>query len=164
MKKLMILLLALIWCIGAKGQITTTINNEFYSYSDSWKNYVKNKNCNIPIEISFKGHHWVFKNNKKSQVKQLCYALHADTVKQNIIYTVYIAIVNSKTFITKTGTIEELNNWSKNPYKITQYRKTDEEIYWYKTDKKRYVLQFHNEEADVIDLKRKHVTYSEFIH
>lgn len=164
MKKLILILFALICYIGASGQITTTINNEYYSYSDSWKNNVKNKNCNIPIELSFKGHHWVFKNNKKSQVKQLCCALHADTVKQNIIYTVYIAIVNSKKFITKTGTIEELNNWSKNPYKITQYRKTDEEIYWYKTDKKRYVLKFHNEEANVIDLRSKHGTYSEFIH
>ena len=117
MKKLIALITIIVSvCVNCNGQ----------RYYYPWKNEITKKNCDFRITLEFAD---VATDYIKALYpfweydwEESYWCLYADTLSnKEIVYTIYLyCIKNEKTnkydYITKTGTIEELKYWAKNPY------------------------------------------------
>ena len=138
---------ALMCAIGAKAQ-----SDIYGTYHSDWIESVVKKNCRFKIKIAL---------YPDLNFPYSLYVLYADTISESKInYTVYLYVFNDietgeEDYITKTGTLEELVEWGKNPYAKDEYGNwlfaTDKENYdiWnresacgikYKKDEKRRVF------------------------
>lgn len=149
MRRLIMILFALMCAIGAKGQVDAN-----GAYHVDWMDKVVKKNCCFQIPIAF----YPEKNWACNY-----YVLYADTVSnKKINYTVYLYLfkdveTGKDNFLTKTGTIKELKKWAKKPYAKDKYGnslfKTDKENYDIWCKKNAFGINYNVNNQEVVGLQ-----------
>lgn len=155
--------------IGANGQISassqTDVNDP--TYYDGWIKQVPNVNCRILIQLQFSGDVCYIKDKDTTRYTRYFYALHADTIsnsEEKIIYTVYIGILNWETFVTKTGTLDEIKEWCAKPYKIVYDEKDPySNVHYYKADNPNHIIYMSQYVGGIKDISTDELVYSEFL-